>query len=53
MTKPLDATTRAAIKEGQAQARRGEFADDALISRLFEPQNQPGRPIPGPVAGEQ
>jgi hypothetical protein len=32
----LDGATRAAIREGQAQARRGEFASDAEIDRLFK-----------------
>jgi predicted transcriptional regulator len=34
-TVPLDDATRAAIREGKAQARRGEFADDGEIARLF------------------
>jgi hypothetical protein len=38
--KPLDAATRDAIAEGQAQARRGEFADDAAIDRLFTPKDE-------------
>jgi len=35
-TVALDDATRAAIREGQAQARRGEFAGDADIQRLFK-----------------
>jgi hypothetical protein len=35
--KPLDAATRAAIEEGQMQARRGEFAEDKAIRRLLAP----------------
>ncbi|HWB48879.1 MAG TPA: hypothetical protein VG651_07190 [Stellaceae bacterium] len=38
--KPLDEPTCAAIAEGQAQVRRGEFADDAAINRLFEPKGE-------------
>lgn len=38
--KPLDAATRDAIAEGQAQARRGEFADDDAIDRLFTPKDE-------------
>jgi hypothetical protein len=38
--KPLDAATRAAIGEGQAQARRSEFADDEAINRLFAPKDK-------------
>ena len=38
--KSLDAATRAAIEEGRAQARRGEFADDHVIDRLFEPKDE-------------
>lgn len=36
--KPLDAATRAAIKE--AQARRGEFVDNNAIKLLFEPRGE-------------
>jgi hypothetical protein len=32
---PLDDATRAAIGEAQAQARRGQFADDEAIRGLF------------------
>lgn len=35
----LDAATRAAIREGQAQARRGEFADDEAMSHLLTPRD--------------
>jgi hypothetical protein len=38
--KPLDGATRTAIVEGQAQARRGEFADDETIDRLFAPKDK-------------
>jgi len=38
--KALDATTRAAITEARAQVRRGEFADDAAIERLFAPKGE-------------
>ena len=38
--KPLDAETRAAITEGQAQARRGEFANDEVIDRLFSSKDK-------------
>ncbi|HEY7244728.1 MAG TPA: hypothetical protein VH678_12705 [Xanthobacteraceae bacterium] len=38
--KPLGPATRAAIAEGQAQARRGEFAADGAINRLFEPKDE-------------
>jgi hypothetical protein len=38
--RPLDGATRAAIGEGQAQAERGEFADDDVIDRLFEPKDE-------------
>ena len=33
---PLDDQTRAAIDEGLAQARRGEFATDAEIAALWK-----------------
>ena len=32
----LDAGTRAAIREGMAQARRGEFAADEEIAAIFD-----------------
>ena len=32
----LDAATRAAVREGLAQARRGEFATDDEIAALFD-----------------
>jgi hypothetical protein len=32
----LDADTRAAIEEAEAQARRGEFASDEQIAALFK-----------------
>jgi predicted transcriptional regulator len=34
---PLDEATMAALEEGLAQARRGEFADDAEVAALFPP----------------
>jgi predicted transcriptional regulator len=37
---PLDDATRAAIREGRAQARRGEFARDEEIDRLFQNQSE-------------
>jgi hypothetical protein len=36
----LDAATRAGIAEGQAQARRGEFANDADMEHLLEPRSE-------------
>jgi predicted transcriptional regulator len=33
----LDDATRAAVREGLAQARRGEFASDEEIAALFDP----------------
>jgi predicted transcriptional regulator len=33
---PLDDDTRAAIREGLAQARRGEFASDAEVEALWK-----------------
>jgi predicted transcriptional regulator len=32
----LDDETRAAVKEGQEQARRGEFAGDEDVAALFK-----------------
>lgn len=32
----LDEETRAAIREGQAQARRGEFASDEEVARVYK-----------------
>ena len=34
----LDPATRAVIHEGQAQARRGEFASNEAMSRLLTPK---------------
>jgi predicted transcriptional regulator len=34
----LDDETRAAIREGQQQAERGEFASDEQIAALFRPR---------------
>ena len=34
---PLDEATVAALEEGLARARRGEFADDAEVAALFPP----------------
>jgi predicted transcriptional regulator len=36
----LDDTTRAAIREGIAQARRGEFATDNEIAAIFEGRDE-------------
>jgi hypothetical protein len=33
---PLDEETRAAIREGQAQARRGEFVSDGDMAEFFK-----------------
>ena len=33
---PLDEATRAAVREGIAQARRGEFAADEEIAAIFD-----------------
>lgn len=32
----LDEETRAAVREGQAQARRGEFASDEDVARVYK-----------------
>jgi hypothetical protein len=34
----LDEDTRAAVREGLEQARRGEFASDEQIAALFKPR---------------
>jgi len=34
----LDVETRAAVREGLEQARRGEFASDEQIAALFKPR---------------
>jgi hypothetical protein len=34
---PLDDEARSAIREGLAQARRGEFAEDQEIAAIFKP----------------
>ena len=36
----LDNTTRAAIREGMAQARRGEFASDEEIAAIFDVEDR-------------
>ena len=33
---PLDEETRAAIREGQEQARRGEFVSDSEMAKFFK-----------------
>jgi hypothetical protein len=33
---PLDEETRAAIREGQEQARRGEFVSDSDMAKFFK-----------------
>ncbi len=35
---PLSDDTRSAIREGLAQARRGEFAEDQEIAAIFKPR---------------
>jgi hypothetical protein len=52
---PLDDDTRAAIREGTAQARRGEFVPDAKMEAFFkrhglDPPLRPHPPRPTPAS---
>ena len=46
---PLDADTRAAVQEGMAQARRGEFVSDEEMAAFFKRHEVSPHPFVAPA----